>query len=89
MTPELGGALFQEGLVVLATAGGPLFLALLVSGLALGILQATTQINDTAVGFLPRIAIALGVIWAMGGWMMHRFAAYFARALAAMAGGGS
>lgn len=89
MSPELGGALFQEGLVTLAVVGGPLFLALLVSGLVLGILQATTQINDTAVGFLPRIAIALGVIWALGGWMMQRFAGYFARAIAAMAGGGS
>lgn len=81
------GALLREGLLLLATTGGPLFAALLVSGLVLGVLQATTQINDTAVGFLPRIAVALGVGWALGGWMLERFAAYFARAVAAMGGG--
>lgn len=86
MSAELGGALFQEGLMVMAVVGGPLFLALLVSGLVLGILQATTQINDTAVGFLPRLAVALGVMWALGGWMMQRFAGYFAKAVAAMVG---
>lgn len=86
MSGELGGALFREGLTVIAVVGGPLFLALLISGLLLGILQATTQINDTAVGFLPRLAIALGVIWALGGWMMTRFAGYFAGAVAAMVG---
>ncbi len=88
MNPDLPGALFREGMELLAVVGGPLFLALLASGLALGILQATTQVNDTAVGFLPRIAVALAVIWALGGWMLERFAAYFARAVVAMGAGG-
>jgi flagellar biosynthetic protein FliQ len=87
MSPDLPGAVFREGMEVFATTGGPLFAALLVSGLVLGILQATTQINDTAVGFLPRIVVALGVVWALGGWMIERFAAYFARVVTALAGG--
>ncbi len=86
MTPELPGALIREALLLLASVGGPIFAALLVMGLVLGIIQAATQINDTAVGFLPRVLAGMIVVWALGGWMMQRLSGFLAHAIQAMAG---
>jgi flagellar biosynthesis protein FliQ len=82
---ELTAALFREGLVLMATTGGPMFVALLLVGLAMGVLQAATQIQDPAVGFLPRIVAALAVCWFLGGWMVERFAHFLAGAMTQMA----
>ncbi len=86
MSPGLPGALVHEGLAVLAVAGGPLFATILLVGLAVGVLQAATQVNDSAVGFLPRALAAGLVIWLAGGWMAERLAGYLARSIVAMAG---
>ncbi len=86
MTPELPGALVREALLLLASVGGPIFAALLVMGLVLGIIQAATQINDSAVSFLPRILAGGIVVWALGGWMMQRLSGFLAHAIQAMAG---
>jgi flagellar biosynthesis protein FliQ len=86
MTPALPTALVREGLVLIATVGGPLFLVILVVGLAVGVLQAATQVNDSAVGFLPRALAAGAVVWMAGGWMMERLSGHLARAILSMAG---
>lgn len=84
MDPSMPGSLVREGLSVLAIAGGPLFVALLVTGLVVGVLQAATQVNDPAVGFLPRILVALLVIWLVGPWAAERLAGFLAHAMSAM-----
>ena len=86
MSLEMPGALLREGLLVLASVGGPVLGALLVVGLVVGILQAATQINDPAVGFLPRGLAAIGVVWLSGGWIMERLAGFLGQALTRMAG---
>ncbi len=86
MTPELPGALVREALLVCAAVGGPVLGVILVVGLAIGILQAATQVNDTAVGFLPRAAAAGAVVWLLGGWMMERLSGFLGQAILRMAG---
>lgn len=88
MSPELPGALVREGLGVLATAGAPLFAVALAVGLLVGVLQAATQINDSATGFLPRAAAAVLVSWLAGPWMLERMARFLASAIARMSGSG-
>jgi len=83
---EMPGALLREGLLVLASVGGPVLGALLLVGLVVGILQAATQINDPAVGFLPRALAAIGVVWLAGGWILERLAGFLGQALLRMAG---
>jgi flagellar biosynthetic protein FliQ len=75
---ELPGDLTREAFLLLATTAGPVIGALLVIGLVVGIFQAATQINDPAVGFLPRFAAALGATWLLGGWLLERYGAFFA-----------
>lgn len=77
MDAHLPGHLIREGLAVLGVVGGPVFLALLVIGLVMGVLQAATQIQDPAVGFLPRLAAGLLVVLLLGNWMLERLAKYF------------
>jgi len=86
MSIEMPGALLREGLLVLASVGGPVLGALLAVGLVVGILQAATQINDPAVGFLPRGLAAIAVVWLAGGWIMERLAGFLGQALVRMAG---
>lgn len=81
---DLGGYM-HEGFLLLATTCGPVIGALLLIGLIVGIFQAATQINDPAVGFLPRLAAAVAAVWLLGGWLMERYSAYFASSLSRMA----
>ncbi len=78
------GSVTKEGMLVLASVGGPLIGALLVVGLVVGILQSTTQINDPAIGFLPRLAAAIIGAWMLGGWVMERCARYLASSIGRM-----
>jgi flagellar biosynthetic protein FliQ len=88
MTPDLPASLLREGLALLAVVGAPLFIAAVVVGLAVGVLQAATQVNDPATGFLPRAAAAVLVAWAAGPWMAERLSRFLAGALVRMAGRG-
>ncbi len=86
MTPDLPAALVREGLLLIATVGGPLFATLLAVGLAVGVLQAATQVNDAALGFLPRALAAGAVCWLAGRWMLERMASFLGHAITRMAG---
>lgn len=85
MSAELPGALIREGFMMLATVGAPYIGALLLIGLAIGIFQAATQINDPAVGFMPRLVAGIGLAWMLGGWTMDRLAHFVTAALHRMA----
>jgi flagellar biosynthesis protein FliQ len=87
VNPGLPSAVFREGLLLVAQVGGPLFLAMLASGLVIGVLQAATQVNDPAVSFVPRILVGGVVLWIAGGWMMERLSGFLAQAITRMAGG--
>lgn len=78
---DMPGALTREGFMLLATTCGPIIGVLLLIGLAVGVFQAATQINDPAVGFLPRFAAAILAVWLLGGWVMERYGTFFAAAL--------
>jgi flagellar biosynthesis protein FliQ len=86
MSSDLPATIMREGFGVLAIVGGPFVLALLVVGLLVGLLQAATQINDPAVGFLPRLVTGLLVAYVSGHWVLERLSNYFAAALRGMSG---
>jgi flagellar biosynthesis protein FliQ len=85
VTPELPSAILREGLTLLAVVGAPMFATALLVGLLVGVLQAATQINDPASGFLPRAAAAVLVCWIAGPWMAERLSGFLASAIARMA----
>lgn len=83
---ELPSTLTREGFLLLSTTAGPIIGALLVIGLCVGIFQAATQINDPAVGFLPRFAGAVLAVWLLGGWVLERYSIFFSHSLERMTG---
>ena len=84
MPMDLPSGLLREGFAMLATVGGPFVGALLIVGLVVGILQAATQINDPAVGFLPRLVTAVAVCWFAGGCAIEHMAQFVAGAFERM-----
>jgi flagellar biosynthesis protein FliQ len=78
---ELPGALVREAFTLLAITGGPFLLAVLVVGLAVGVVQAATQINDPAVSFLPRALAGILVAWAFGPIALDKLAAFLISAV--------
>jgi flagellar biosynthetic protein FliQ len=41
---------------------GPVLIALLIVGLVIGILQAATQVNESTVSFVPKLAVLVIVL---------------------------
>jgi len=62
----------HDATVATAVAIGPLFLLMLGLGLLIGVLQAATQVNDSAVGFLPKVFIGGLACLVIGPWMLER-----------------
>lgn len=59
MTAEIA-AIAREGLLLALLLAAPLLVAALVAGVITGLLGAFTQIQDPAVGLVPRVA-AVGI----------------------------
>ena len=77
-------ALTREAFTLLATTAGPIIGVLLLVGLVVGVFQAATHIQDPAVGFLPRLGVALLATWALGGWMLERYSHFLQHAFERM-----
>lgn len=80
----LPGALTREAFAVLASTAGPIIGVLLLVGLVVGVFQAATHIQDPAVGFLPRLAVALLACWALGAWVLERYSQFLRQAFERM-----
>jgi len=57
-------ALVREGLLLALLLAAPLLVAALLAGIVTGLIGAFTQIQDPAVGLVPRVA-AVGVALAL------------------------
>ena len=64
---------------------GPLLLALLVVGLGVGVLQAATQINEAAIGFLSKVLVLGLMIALLGSWAMQNLVDYTQRTIGSIA----
>lgn len=66
---------FQATKVALMIAT-PLLLAALAAGLLVSILQASTQINEMTLSFIPKILTLVVVLIACGPWMLTTLVDY-------------
>lgn len=60
----------RRALLLCVQLGGPPLLAVLVTGVAVSLLQAVTQVNEATLAYLPKVA-ALGVVLALLGSSMN------------------
>lgn len=69
-------AIAQQGIYTVLIVCGPLILIALVVGLIISIFQATTQIQEQTLAFVPKIvAVLLGIV-VFGPWMLSHLLSY-------------
>jgi len=67
----------RQGLWVAVKISTPILLVALVAGLAVGLFQALTSIQELSLTFVPKLAAILIVFWASMGFMTQSLISYF------------
>ncbi|MGE4282164.1 MAG: flagellar biosynthesis protein FliQ [Clostridia bacterium] len=62
--------LAQSALWTVLLISGPMLGLGLLVGLAVSIFQATTQIQEQTLAFIPKIVVVLGAVIVFGPWML-------------------
>jgi flagellar biosynthetic protein FliQ len=84
-------ALVREGLLLALLLAAPVLVAALVAGILTGLVGAFTQIQDSAVALVPRVAAVGAAIVLFAPSIGHQLAAFASRMwplLTAASGGG-
>lgn len=72
MSQETVVAIAEQGVWTTLLVAGPLLLLALVVGLVVSIFQATTQIQEQTLAFIPKIiAVLIGIVL-FGPWMLEK-----------------
>lgn len=84
MTTDGAVQLVLEALLAWMLMAGPMLLAALAVGVAVGVLQAATQINEASISFLTKL-IAMGVVLiALGSWSGRQLVEYTTRTISSI-----
>jgi flagellar biosynthesis protein FliQ len=76
MTSEAVISIAERGIYTVLMISGPLLILALVVGLIVSIFQATTQIQEQTLAFVPKIvAVLVGIIF-FGPWMLSYMLSY-------------
>ncbi len=76
MDAETVISIAQRGIYAILFISGPLLVIALVVGLIISIFQATTQIQEQTLAFVPKIiAVLLGILF-FGRWMLSYMLSY-------------
>ncbi len=88
MTEAMIDDVLRQGLWVAMAIASPLLLVALVVGLAIGLLQALTSVQEATLTFVPKVGAMLLVFWVSMSFMTHTLLAFFTdRIVPAIAGG--
>jgi flagellar biosynthetic protein FliQ len=79
-------ALAKEALVLMALASGPPLLASMGVGLVMGFVQAVTQIQESSLSSVPKLAAAVVALIISGPWVSAQLVQFTTRLLAALSG---
>lgn len=72
MNSELVLSLAEKGIMTILLVSGPLLILALAVGLLVSIFQATTQIQEQTLAFIPKIvAVLVGIVF-FGPWMLTK-----------------
>ncbi len=76
MTEETVVYLARRALTTTLMVGGPVLAMGLLTGLVVSLFQATTQLNEQTLSFVPKIVMVLTGIVIFGPWMMSVLVAF-------------
>ncbi len=66
----------QNALLTVIYVSAPLLLVSLIVGLAVSIFQATTQIQEATLSFIPKVLAVILTIAVLGSWMLSMLTDY-------------
>ncbi len=69
----------QDAVTTILTVAAPIMIVALVVGVVISIFQATTQINEQTLAFVPKIVAILLALLAFGGMMLSTMTEFSAR----------
>jgi flagellar biosynthesis protein FliQ len=62
----------REAVMTTLLCAAPLMLAALVTGLAISVLQAATQVNEATLSFVPKILAVFATLLICGAWILDQ-----------------
>jgi flagellar biosynthetic protein FliQ len=80
MSAEAVIRVLREGILLIVLVSAPPMLVSLLVGLVVSILQATTQIQEQTLSFVPKLLAIFVTLAVMGPWMLRQ-TVQFANAL--------
>ena len=76
MSQEMVISIAEKGVLTVLVISGPLLIIALAVGLIISIFQATTQIQEQTLAFVPKIvAVLVGLVF-FGSWMLSHMLSY-------------
>lgn len=75
--------LWRSALMVVVTVSAPFMIAGLVVGLTVAIIQTATQLQESILTFVPKLASALVVLALAGHWMLDKLGNFATEAFTA------
>ncbi|MFV0360854.1 flagellar biosynthetic protein FliQ [Tropicimonas sp.] len=67
----------REGLWIAVSISFPILAVALVTGLAVGLLQALTSVQEMTLTFVPKLAAIVVVFWGAMGFMSETLISFF------------
>ena len=78
----------RQGLWTALVLSLPILTVALLAGLAIGLLQALTSVQEQTLTFVPKLAAILAVFWLSMGFMTETLVGFFRDAVVAQIAGG-
>lgn len=79
MTQVMLNEVIKDTIITAAKVSAPILIVVLVLGLVISILQATTQIQEQTLTFLPKLIAAAVVGIFLGSWMLQTIMSFTTR----------
>ena len=76
MSPETALTQLAQGLSMALLLAMPLLLAVLATGVVVGILQAATSINEPTVAFVAKVIALVAVVALTGNFLLGRLVSF-------------
>jgi flagellar biosynthesis protein FliQ len=82
MSMEFVISIAEKAIMTTLLIAGPLLILALVIGLIVSIIQATTQIQEQTLAFIPKIVAVLAGLVLFGPWMLSQILSFTENILA-------
>lgn len=78
----------RQGLWVAVVISIPILTVALTTGLAIGLFQALTSVQEMTLTFVPKLAAIIAVFWLSMGFMSETLASFFQSTIIPLISGG-